>query len=300
MQPTPVNRSQLERQDLQHALLDACIQDIRAFKPGNVSLGFPAHDMDAQDFILSAHAVAQPMTEEGASVGQRIEQSIQATRRVVSCNTNLGIVLLFAPVFRAVDRMTGAVTLNSLKEALQIELDNLTLEDAQACYRAISIAAPSGLGESEEQEVLSEPTRNLREVMHLAAKWDQIGYEYDHGYEAIFEQGVSALLSAQERGLPELWAITQCFLTFVAHHPDTHVSRRHGVDVAQGLQQEAQTLLDRWNQCCSAEEIWPHLLETDQRWKKNKINPGTSADLVVTSILIMRLITANSYNGRRH
>lgn len=290
----------MDRADLQAVVIDACIQDIRAFKPGNVSIGFPMHDMDANDFIRSAHAIAAPITESGASIGQRIEFSIQATQRVVSCNTNLGIVLLFAPILCALERLGENITSETLQQALHAVLADSTLEDAKACYRAIRQAAPGGLGHSKDQDVQAEPSLNLLEVMRLAANWDQIGQEYVQDYAGVLSQGVAMLMQSKDQGEAELWAMTRCYLHFVAQYPDSHVSRRHGLQVAQTIQDEALDLLKQWENCCDASIIWPHLLEIHERWRQNKINPGTSADLVVTSILMMRLLDSNSYNGQRH
>jgi triphosphoribosyl-dephospho-CoA synthase len=290
----------MDQSRLQTAVMDACTQDIRAFKPGNVSIGFPMHDMNAKDFVKSAVAIITPITQSAYSVGQRIEFSVEATHRVVSCNTNLGIVLLFAPVLRALERLREDPTLDSLQKALHRELTELSVEDAQACYRAIRLAAPGGLGASKEQDVLCEPSINLFEAMRLAANWDQIAQEYTQDYAGVFGMGVQSLMRSKEKGEAELWAITRCYLDFVANQPDTHVSRRHGLAVAQATQDEARHLLEQWEVCGNAAEVWPDLLQTHRHWRENKINPGTSADLVVASILIMRLVDANSYNGTRH
>jgi triphosphoribosyl-dephospho-CoA synthase len=290
----------MNRAHLQSVVLDACVQDIRAFKPGNVSIGFPMQDMNAEDFILSAQAILAPITEPGYTVGHRIELAIEATRSAVSCYTNLGIVLLFAPLMSALERLPDFQDSDSLQGALHTVLSELTLEDAQACYRAIRIADPGGLGSSHEEDVQSEPSLNLLEVMRLAAGWDNIAREYIEDYAGIVETGLNSLMRSKQQGEAEIWAITRCYLTFVANYPDTHVSRRHGVQLARTIQEEALELLDQWRVCRSAAEVWPEMLKLHHRWRDLKINPGTSADLVVASILMMRLLEANSYNGARH
>jgi triphosphoribosyl-dephospho-CoA synthase len=290
----------MNRADLQSVVIDACVQDIRAFKPGNVSIGFPMQDMHADDFIRSAHAIATPITDPGSSVGQRIEHSIEATRQVVSCNTNLGIVLLFAPLMSAMECISGNPNLDSLHNALHAVLSELTIEDARACYRAIRLAAPGGIGNSTEQDVQSEPSLNLLEVMRLATGWDRIAQEYVENYAGIIETGIPSLMRSKQQGEAEIWAITRCYLTFVANFPDTHVARRHGVELAHTIQAEALELLEQWEICGSAAEVWGTMLKLHQRWRQSKINPGTSADLVLASILMMRLLESNSYNGPRH
>src|SRR5258708_3458872 len=80
---------------------DACMTDIRAFKPGNVSTASPGHGMHADDFISSARVMAVAIAMPVVDVGDRVLRSIEATRTVVSFNTNLGIVLLCAPLVHA-------------------------------------------------------------------------------------------------------------------------------------------------------------------------------------------------------
>jgi triphosphoribosyl-dephospho-CoA synthase len=78
------------------AIWDACVIDVRAFKPGNVSLASPGHGMHADDFIASADVMAAAIAAPAAGVGERILRAIEVTRAVVPVNTNLGIVLLCA------------------------------------------------------------------------------------------------------------------------------------------------------------------------------------------------------------
>jgi triphosphoribosyl-dephospho-CoA synthase len=86
------------------AFLAACRLDVAVRKPGNVSVASPGHGMRAGQFIASAAAAAGPLFEPGAPVGRRIEQAVQASWSQAGCNTNLGIVLLCAPIAVAVER----------------------------------------------------------------------------------------------------------------------------------------------------------------------------------------------------
>ena len=97
---------------------DACLTEIRAFKPGNVSLASPGHGMSARDFIASANSMARVIATPGRSVGWRILRAIEATRAVVPFNTNLGIVLLCAPLAHAVVEASGERGLRSRLQAV--------------------------------------------------------------------------------------------------------------------------------------------------------------------------------------
>ena len=80
----------------------ACLLEVSAPKPGNVSPGRHFADLRYEDFLASALAIGEPMARAGeCGVGSTIRLAIEATAKLTRSNTNLGIVLLFAPLARA-------------------------------------------------------------------------------------------------------------------------------------------------------------------------------------------------------
>src|SRR5438034_5290057 len=77
----------------------ACVWEATARKPGNVHRFRDFEDASYLDFVLSAAAIA-PVLEQatGRPVGETILGAVRATRGVARTNTNLGIVLLLAPL----------------------------------------------------------------------------------------------------------------------------------------------------------------------------------------------------------
>src|SRR3954463_7568846 len=137
--------------DARHCFAWACRLDVQTRKPGNVSLASPGHRMEAAQFLASAEAAGGPLSAAGARVGDRIEQAIRATRTVVQCNTNLGIVLLCAPLLAAAEHWPAGSGEAGLRRSLAAVLAGLDVADARAAYRAIAIAGPGGLGRAQEQ-----------------------------------------------------------------------------------------------------------------------------------------------------
>ena len=88
----------------------ACELDVLAFKPGNVGVDSPGHGMTAQDFLTSAEVAAPHLAKRGLPLGERIYRAVEATRHAVACNTNLGIVLLAAPLIHAAQNRAGGET----------------------------------------------------------------------------------------------------------------------------------------------------------------------------------------------
>ncbi len=81
----------------------ACLAELDAPKPGNVHVFAGGHRMTADEFVRSADAAAGPLSAPGARVGARILGAVEATFAAVGANTNLGIILLCAPLAAAAD-----------------------------------------------------------------------------------------------------------------------------------------------------------------------------------------------------
>jgi len=80
---------------------DACLAELDALKPGNVHRHGAGHGMSVADFEKSAEMAAPVIGRTGLSVGTRIKLAVEATRGAVGHNTNLGIILLAAPLAQA-------------------------------------------------------------------------------------------------------------------------------------------------------------------------------------------------------
>src|SRR6266508_4948225 len=86
----------------------ACVLEASAPKPGNVSPGRPFEDLRYEDFVASALAIGPAFEDAGAQpVGRTIRAAIESTLEWAPSNTNLGIVLLLAPLARAVIGVGG-------------------------------------------------------------------------------------------------------------------------------------------------------------------------------------------------
>ena len=81
----------------------ACLDELEAPKPGNVHVFASGHRMTAAEFVRSAEAAAAPLALPEARVGNRIRDAVEATLTLVGTNTNLGIILLCAPLAAAAD-----------------------------------------------------------------------------------------------------------------------------------------------------------------------------------------------------
>ncbi|MBN3767352.1 triphosphoribosyl-dephospho-CoA synthase [Burkholderia sp. Ac-20365] len=276
------------------AFLRACRLDVETPKPGNVSFASAGHGMQAAQFIDSAEAAAPALFANGARVGKRILDAVTRTRDAAGCNTNLGIVLLVAPLSAALELAGNEPQLDSRRWRASLEhvLANLDLDDARAAYRAIALANPGGLGDAPEQSVHAPPTVDLREAMALAAERDSIARQYANGFADIFDAGLTAI--AQSHCNTPADVMLDVFLTFLGTLPDSHILRKHGAAVAQSVTREAREHHARWRSA-SAAAYAPQLDAWDAELKARGVNPGTSADLSVATLFVAALLDPSRF-----
>ncbi|HEY6508883.1 MAG TPA: triphosphoribosyl-dephospho-CoA synthase [Vicinamibacterales bacterium] len=274
----------LTASDIAVAAQLACLLEVSAPKPGNVSPGRPFADMGVEDFLASAVAIGPAMAHAGERpLGVTVRDAVEATARWTRANTNLGIVLLFAPLARAAHLCEPT---DGLRAALTRVLVATTVDDARRVYQAIRLASPGGLGEAPAQDVKDEPTASLLDVMRLAADRDDIAGEYATAFETTFETGAVELRRLRVGGRSWDDAIVQTFLTLLAARPDTHIARRAGVDAARRVSADARAVLDRGGVATPAGRA--ALQEFDDRLRDpaNPLNPGTTADLTAAAIFV--------------
>ncbi|MGH8777993.1 triphosphoribosyl-dephospho-CoA synthase [Paraburkholderia sp.] len=286
-------RGALLQAAIRAAFVDACRLDVDTPKPGNVSVQSAGHGMFAAQFVASAQAAADALVACGVPVGARILDAVTRTHEAVGCNTNLGIVLLIAPLAAALENIAPPLTADHWRAATGHVLARLSLDDTRLAYRAIALANPGGLGDAPEQSVHAAPSIGLRDAMTLAAARDSIARQYANGFADVFDTGLAAVRDAPSNA-PSVVTL-HVFLTFLGGRPDSHIVRKHGEALAQSV-----TLAAREHHA-----QWLHAFPTGQHktaaapldaWdadlKARAINPGTSADLTVATLFVARCLEA--------
>ncbi len=265
---------------LDHFAEVACIWEVSARKVGNVYPGANFHDCGTVDFLLSAAAIRNLFRFPGnMSTGWLVRRATEETRAAVGTNTNLGIILLLAP-------LVNAIQPKSFRIALQAELERLNVQDAQLVYEAIRIANPGGLGEASEQGVRNEPTVTLLEAMKFAADRDMIARQYANGFADVFDFGVPAFTDAFAKfGCVEA-AIIDSQLRWLATYPDSLIARKNGITVAEDVQKRAVEVLSHGGIATPDGRAAGVALDKHLRSDGNKLNPGTTADLITACLFV--------------
>ena len=320
----PVSAKDWQRPDLAlaEAVELACLLEATAPKAGNVHPAASFTDMNYQHFVASASAVASVIGEvvPGQTVGHIVLACVQATQEAVGLNTNLGTILLFGPLVKAA--MVEGVKVHSLellRDIVEQVLRELSAQDSADVYQAIVESKPGGMGEQRENDIRSSAPENLVDAMAQVAEFDAVARQFTNGFAGCLEkllpwlkESLVALesLPASERILE---AICWTQLRWLAHEPDGLIHRKVGAEQAREVQQRAKDVLvdltcsGRGHEPSSRTPTALPLSRQDSyqefdrylRSDGNRLNPGTTADLIAATLLIF-LLTKNkkSFNDQ--
>jgi triphosphoribosyl-dephospho-CoA synthase len=276
----------ITREEIAAAAQLACLLEASAPKPGNVSPGIAFHDTRYEDFVASAAAIAPAFLDAGVQpIGETIRRAIEDTRRWTSANTNLGIVLLLAPLARA----AHASRPKSLRDRVREVITATTVSDAAAVYSAIRIARAGGLGVVAEEDVAASPSVTLAAAMELASDRDDIAREYVTGFARTFTVGTPALTKARGSGLDWPDAIVECYLALLADSPDTLITRKLGPDAANEVRARAVEVRAAGGMRTNPGRRAVASFDLELRDARNSRNPGTTADITAAAVFVVLL-----------
>ena len=264
----------------------ACLLEASAPKPGNVSPGISFHDTRYEDFLASAAAIAPAFLDiDRQSIGDTIRRALESTRAWTDANTNLGIVILLAPLAHAALESAP----RSLRERVRRVIALTTVEDATAVYSAIRLARPGGLGNATTEDVAALPTVTLAAAMELASDRDDVAREYVTAFERTFTVGAPALVRARTAGLDWSDAVVECYLALLATAPDTLIARKLGPDAAGEVSRQASAVLAAGGIRTNSGRRALASFDLELRDVRNTRNPGTTADITAAALFVVLL-----------
>lgn len=276
-------------------------------KPGNVHRTRDFYDMAFEDFLISGIAIGDTIREattraleidnsisfKEANIGKYILQAVKETDKWVANNTNLGIIMLLTPI-----AISAAISDNliQLRENINNLIINSTVIDTVALYEAISIADAGGMGEQEDFDVTStestkeliENNLNIFDVLNISSSWDSLAKELTSNMPVTFDIGYPTFSKLRKKYSINL-ATVITFLTILSKVPDTLISRKYGEKKAKEVSNLAMGVLNSKEFDEDMVEFNKKLSEFDDFLFENKLNPGTTADLTASSIMVSYL-----------
>jgi triphosphoribosyl-dephospho-CoA synthase len=297
----------------------ACLQlaillEISAPKPGNVHRNANFHKTNYEHFLASVVAIA-PSFKTAAMQGIRVaERKISLSQvsigRIIKGaieriniwqhggNTLLGTVILLSPIAVAAGKTlkenNNTFDLQKLRKNIKVVTTATTPEDAAALYEAIDTAKPGGLNKapkfdatkpSSKQELLETHT-TLFDVFKISAEYDSVSNEWINNYPIVFDTGLPFLKKELETKNSINNAVVHAFLKILAENPDTLIARKIGWKKAKEISNQARQILQLWGLKTKRGKDALATFDKNLRDPENKLNPGTTADLITATLAL--------------
>jgi triphosphoribosyl-dephospho-CoA synthase len=289
--------------EIAQAVQISSLLEASAAKPGNVYPNRSFEDLNYHHFLYSSAAVFPAFLDlEQKSVGDIILEGVKETHSFIRTNTNLGILLLTSPLAAAYVSLRKKNLIKTAKneeltKLLQQEtnfiLKNLTKKDAKLAYQAINYSKAGNLAEVKEGDIKDKVELTLYQAMELAQNRDQIAAEYVNDFKITFNFAYPVFRKNQKRFSKLNDAIIQSYLEILAKYPDTLIARKWGNDFAVEISKKTQKLLKKLNNIKEYKIRKKEIMKFDNylRSKREKINPGTTADFIAAVIFLTILIS---------
>lgn len=283
----------------------ACILDATVPKPGNVSRHHDFADTKYEHFLASGIAIGEAVSkafEFGKSVeknkkekkpmlGKLILRAVEDSKELHrGKNTNLGIAMLLIPLAAALGMSRKIKNLNELRSRVDFLIKNSTPQDTVYLYRAVRLSGAE-VGRSErfdvnapdiEKKVLKK-NMNLHKVFKIAS-WDTIARELATGMEITFNISYPALLKEFKKANDISKAALRAFFVLLSKVPDTLIERKKGRKAAEEVSKKAGEILK-----AGLKEEDVRRFDAMLRKEGNALNPGTTADLICASLMMLLL-----------
>jgi len=280
----------------------AAILEVSTEKPGNVTPTHDFPDTTYEDFLFGSIAIAPAIKNaalngfkagnseislEEINIGENIKKAIIDVKKShPGGNTHLGMLMLFMPIASGAGFCIsqGSEFSQALRKNITKILENSTIEDSLNLYSAIKASNVGGLIGK-----LKEPKIPFHNLMKISSPRDRIAEELTTGMKITFEIGVPTLDRMYQETRDLRKAILQTYLVLLSEFPDTFIARKVGSEKAKDILKEAQRVLEKGGIFTKAGKKAIEKLDRNLRKEGNKLNPGTTADLVTAALFVWLL-----------
>lgn len=291
----------------------SCILEASSEKPGNISPTQSFTDTKFEDFLAGSNALKPAVAAaalagynvglgdtplEKIRLGALIKKAVSDVGRSHSGgNTHLGVALLFIPIAAGSGLcLAEKKGFDSLRDCIRRVLSASTVEDALDFYDAVNLANAGGLPESELDVKAEESKTEIREkqltfldIMKLSAEKDTLARELVSGLPAVFDEATPMLSNLTERLGDVSDAVIQTYLVVLSKHSDTLIAKKAGAAEAERVSKWASEVLSAGGVLTEEGKEAIRVFDRELRVYGNKLNPGTTADLIAATIFVSML-----------
>lgn len=286
----------------------ACALEVACPKPGNVNRYHDFRDTTLEHYLASAVAlgdVARRAAEAGfkhgdtggIGIGRLILEAVQGSRRWhTGGNTNLGLAMLLLPLaasYGVALRRTSQPEDALVRDSLDAIIRGTSPEDALYFYRAVREAVPGGLGRDRMLDVWDKASdaRILREGITLyrvlcISRGDSVAGELISRMRITFEIGYPSIYQVYRETGSLRRGILHGYMRILSAVPDSLIARKKGIGIARRVSRRAAGILRAG---LPGEELMEFDRELRGRGEGNALNPGATADLTASSLMVCLL-----------
>ncbi|WP_440059109.1 triphosphoribosyl-dephospho-CoA synthase [Thermogladius sp. 4427co] len=275
-------------------------------KPGNTHRLSDYRDKPYLAFLYNSlvferifyNAISRACRGLSVSLGSIIYEGVSRMMEYSGKNTSLGQILLLSPMSISIGKCMnkGYTSVDCIVGEYGSVVEETSIDDTILFYKSLRLVKPSYLRE----------TDNTMEYVNI---WDP-DYEnklrskghrlidvlrYSSAYDIVADEVVKALPRSRKYSkflrekLDETkdWnkAVVLTFIEILSSELDSLVVRKHGLEAAYRLYEKAGEI----KKMVYSSDWLKHLLEFDSSLKQNNINPGSSADILTSTIALYLL-----------
>ncbi len=294
-----------------HRTADFEDTNFEQFLAGSIALGPAVRDVALQGVRARLREIEVYDIGLGGYIRHAVDD-VRAWHR--GGNTHLGVSLLFVPLGAAAGytlSLGEEINPGVLRDDVRRIMEASSPRDAVEAYRAINEANSAALGrivglgvpdllDENYEEAILEGGLSLFQVMKASMDWDNIAWEWATGMEISFKTGYPCLRRTFEETQDINTATVHTFLTILSLHPDTLIARKLGSKESKDIREatrigrlkarevsrKAKDVLNLGGFFSDKGRKALQEMDTTMRSLGEDFNPGTTADLTASSLMI--------------
>lgn len=292
MQPSEVVRS---------AQLAMILEVSASPKPGNIDRMHDFADTRYEHFLASATGV-YPVFERAASGKERIgellkESVLESNKWQKGGNTHFGAFLLLLPLAKAAGQLSQENETFDMKKIVERAhwiVKHTDVEDSINFYQAFGKAnvcvqdvKDLDLNDSDSITNLRNNQTSLFELMEISENYDMIAKEWTHGFELCSRcsEQITNLMEGNDFCTDINCSIVYTFLKLLSNNPDTFIQTKFNKETAAEVSEKATAIVTQI-ETYGYEASIPSIIELDEELLKKKINPGSTADIIIGGLFL--------------
>tara|TARA_B100001971_G_C18240082_1_gene570162 strand:+ start:1292 stop:2209 length:918 start_codon:yes stop_codon:yes gene_type:complete len=299
----------LSIEDISNCAQIACVLEATYPKPGNVNRFKEFQDTKFEHFLASAIGIGDATREatlrgfrirkEGLkyrnlNLGKLILQAVRDSKKWHNGkNTNLGIAILLIPLSASYGLALGGkgTSQSNVRNELNKAIRNATTQDAIYFFRAVQLANPGGLGEVDTLDVMDdnsireiiEEKLNLHNILTFSNQ-NSIQQELTGKMHITYDVGYPKIMEVYNKTGNLNLATLNGFMYILASVPDSLIAQKKGAKVANKISLMAKKIIEEGVSLAEIKKF-----DKKIRMKDNSLNPGTTADLTASSLMVCLL-----------